>query len=78
MRYLEISGLKSDGHLQPEDRDLKNDIPLKRVGATGIINRDDTEGYYEETAAFLMTNSEPFEVEQSAVPDQEPSKRTGK
>ncbi|XP_027064493.1 probable amino acid permease 7 isoform X1 [Coffea arabica] len=77
MRYLEISGLKSDGHLQPEDRDLKNDIPLKRVGATGIINRDDTEGYYEETAAFLMTNSEPFEVEQSAVPDQEPSKRTG-
>ncbi|KAL3503678.1 hypothetical protein ACH5RR_038127 [Cinchona calisaya] len=76
MEYLAISGLKSDIDLPPEERDSKDDIPLKTLIAVGI-NTDDREEY--EDTAFLMTNSESLEVEHSPPEDpvQELSKRTG-
>ncbi|XP_027093234.1 probable amino acid permease 7 [Coffea eugenioides] len=74
MRYLEIPGLKSEGDLPPEERDLKDDIPLKKSGAIGS-NTDDADDYGD--TAFLLTNSKPFEVEHSTEPGQELFKRTG-
>ena len=74
MRYLEIPGLKSEGDLPPEERDLKDDIPLKKSEAIGI-NTDDADDYGD--TAFLLTNSKPFEVEHSTEPGQELFKRTG-
>lgn len=80
MRYLEISGLKSDRVLSPEERDFKHEIPPKNLAAVAMgmgINADEAEEEYHEDRALLKTKSEPFELERSAEPDQELSKRTG-